>query len=174
MKYNNLTPRDAAFLMAYKAANFNGRKAWQTIKPTASENSAKASAWRILKKPEVIKALEELKQDNISAVNKKISYSKAELHEDTTRIMRSAEEEKQFSAAVKCVELKARTERLFDDDTDDSSKYTMFIQSISNNNININQIVQNKENIKQEQEVLCEGLHNPTQSDQITTETIVE
>jgi len=170
MDYKTLTPKEAALVTAYKAFNYNGTKAWLAVKPTSKYNAARASAARLLKKPEIQAALQELNQD----VNKTIAYTKKELHKDTSRIMKLAEEEKQLSAAVKCVELKARTERLFDDDTDDSSKYTMFIQQITNNNINITKPIQNTKELNNIQEVLCVELLDSTQSEQITTETIVE
>jgi hypothetical protein len=118
------------FVIEFLKNGGNGKKAYLTVKPNSSEKSAKVSACKLLKKPAVIDAIQKASQKGYDEGIASRAYLINEAHE----IGQDAFKKDKHGAAIKAVDTKAKLNHIYDEENDESGRYSALLQSI---NINI-------------------------------------
>lgn len=122
-----LTHTEELFVAEYLKNGQNGSRAYLSIRPNVSSRSARVSAHRLLKKPQVIELIN-------NAVTKRYDESiasKEYLTEEAHIIGKDAFKKGKHGSALQAVELKGKLNKVFDNDKPEMEGYVKFIQSVT-------------------------------------------
>lgn len=125
------THTEELFVAEYLKNGQNGSRAYLSIKPNVSSRSARVSAHRLLKKPQVIELIN-------NAVTKRYDESiasKEYLTEEAHSIGKDAFKKGKHGSALQAVELKGKLNKVFDKDAPEMDGYIKFIQAVM---VNVN------------------------------------
>ena len=128
-----LSDNELAVAKAYVGNGFNKTQAWKSTHPKAGTNSAAVNGYKTINKPHVQKAIQELTDKQLSP----IKDSKEAIINEAVEITQEARAQKQYSAAIKGLDTRAKLGGFYDQDGEDSQKYFTFIQNLQSNNLNI-------------------------------------
>jgi len=130
-----LNDRERAVVKAYVNNGFNKTAAYQSVFPNCSYESATASGCQMLNQEHIKPAIAEETEKNISP----LQDSKEAIVQEAIALTNESRTQKQFSAAMKGLDLRAKLGGYYDQDGEDATKYIAFIQQVTNNTqVNIN------------------------------------
>jgi phage terminase small subunit len=132
---NKLTHTEEMFVAEYISNGGNGKQAYMTVRPKASQQTAKVNACKMLKRPAVKKALQEVKSKKMDEAIASQEYLINEAH----KIGKDAYKKDKHGAALKAVETKAKLNHVFDDKESDITNWYAVINRYDLRVINPNE-----------------------------------
>jgi phage terminase small subunit len=123
------------FVAEYISNGGNGKQAYMTVRPKASQQTAKVNACKMLKRPAVKKALQEVKSKKMDEAIASQEYLINEAH----KIGKDAYKKDKHGAALKAVETKAKLNHVFDDKESDITNWYAVINRYDLRVINPNE-----------------------------------
>ena len=132
---SELNEREYAVVQAYVNNGFNKTRAYKTVFPHCADESAKVQGCKMLNQEHLQQAITELTDNKIQP----IKDSKQAIIEEAVGITQEARAQKQYSAAMKGLDTRAKLGGYYEQDEESSQKYLTFINQINNNTlINVN------------------------------------
>jgi phage terminase small subunit len=126
------------FIAEYIKNGGNGKEAYMTVRPKASKETAKVNACRMLKRPGVQRALQDVRGERLEEAIASQEYLIHEAHE----IGQEARQDKSYGAALKGVELKAKLNHVFEDSKEsDLMQWYQSIQRLGLKLINEKEVI---------------------------------
>ena len=131
---SGLSPLELSFVNAYLKSNFNGSKAYQAIKPDVTPDSARWQASQIIARPHVAIYLEEeiARRDKSTQLTDR-NY----LASRTIAMVDAAEAKKEYSTAIKGIDVIGKLHRLYDRDAPDMDGYSAILNQLNVVQVNV-------------------------------------
>lgn len=142
---DELNEREYAVVQAYVNNGYNKTRAYKTVFPDCTDQSAASNGYRLISQEHMQRAITELTDQKITP----IKDSKQAIIQEAVEITQEARQQKQYSAAMKGLDTRAKLGGYYDQDEESSQKYLTFINQINNTQINITdkkRLVSNKKN----------------------------
>ena len=130
----DLNDKERALVQAYVNNGFNKKAAYRSVFPNAADSTCEVNGYKALSKPTIKAAVQELTEQKTS----QLKDSKDSIVNEAIAITQEARKVKQYSAAIKALDTRAKLGGFYDQDADDVQKYAQFVQQIKAKNITIN------------------------------------
>lgn len=121
-----LSAIDQAFLDNYIANGYDGTNAYLSIKPNVTRGSASVLAHRLLKRDDIMAALDIKQNESAQSAISSRDYLIQEAHE----IGMEARGAGKLNTALTAVEVKGKLNRVYDADSDSPTDYSKLIQTL--------------------------------------------
>jgi phage terminase small subunit len=131
---NKLTHTEEMFVAEYIKNGGNGKQAYMTVRPKASMATAKVNACKMLKRPAVKRALQEVKSKKLDQAIASREYLINQAHE----IGKDAYKKEKHGAALKSVELKGKLNNVFEDKESDLEMWKAAVQRLGLHRVDVN------------------------------------
>jgi hypothetical protein len=126
-----LSDREIAVVKAYVSNGYNKGKAYASVYPDCNTNTSRINGWKMLTQPHVKLAIEAYTDKEAAS----LKDSKQAIITEAVEITQEARSQKQYSAAMKGLDTRAKLGGYYEQDEESSQKYISFVQQITNNTL---------------------------------------